>query len=164
MDRRAFAITSIAACTFPTIGNDKDTSDELKVSHDFQFGETKKLVAKSTPVKWQGGDVHLLTLNKFEFSLDRVSNRLAARVKGSLLTFDSIDYTIGITVFRDDATMLGVSTVVCHVPRIWLGVYAQQPVDLTLDFGVSNNYPQASRFQVSISDHTVLTPDQWQKR
>ena len=163
MDRRTFAIASIATCALPTIGVGKDTSDKSDSLHDFRFGETKNLEIKSTPVKWQGGDVHLLTLGKFEFSLDRNSNWLSARVNGSLLTFDNIDYTIGIAVFRADGTMLGVSTVICHVPRIWLGVYAKQPVDLKLDFGVSNNYPNGSKFKATISDRTVLTPDQWQK-
>ena len=81
----------------------------------------------------------------------------------SLQRIVNVDYTIGVAVFGVDGTMLGTSTVVCHVPRIWLGVYAQQPVDLTLDFGISNCYPPASKFHASISDCTVLTPDQWLK-
>ncbi len=169
MDRRTFAVRSLAACSVSslktlTIGHHRETSkkETLADSLEFRAGEAIQLELKSTPVKWQGGDVHLLSLHQFTFALDSNSGRLTARAKGSLLTFDDVDYTVGVTVFAGNGSMLGASTAVCQVPRIWLGIYAQQPVDLMLDFGISNNYTRAQRFLACISERTVLTPDQWQ--
>ncbi len=169
MDRRIFGIASFAACAMPalqtpTIGHNHEASKTQSPagSQELRFDEAVDLELKSTPVKWQGRNIHLLSLDKFTFSLDSKSSRLTVNTTGSLLTFDNVDYTIGVAVFAADGSMLGSSMTVCNVPRIWLGIYGQQPVDLTLDFGISNNYAHASKFQACISDRTVLTPDQWQ--
>ena len=169
MYRRTFALGSIAACTMPvfqtsTNGHDHATSaaPSPAVSQEFRFDEAVDFELKSTPVKWQGGQIHLLSLNRFTFSWDAKTCWLTANAKGKLFTFDNVDYTVGVAVFAADGSMLGSATVECHVPRIWLGVYGQQPVDLALDFGISNNYSHAAKFQACISDRTVLTPDQWQ--
>jgi hypothetical protein len=166
MDRRTFAVASLSACSIQAIGNCRETAEAPtpEDSKRFRFGDAIKFEMKSTPVEWQGGPIHLLSLSQLTFSFDSITHRLTARARGHLLTFDNVDYTIAITVFAADGNMLGASTVVCHVPRIWCGVYVQQPVDLTLDFGISNSYSHATKFQTSISDRTVLTPDQWQTR
>ena len=164
MDRRNFAFASVAAGSVLAFGRD-DESRKSKLTagfEEFRFGEAVELNLKSAPARWQGGDVHLICLNRLAFSFDSKIAHLTAKAKGSLLTFDNIDYNFSVVVFAADGSMLGSSTVVCSVPRIWLGVYGQQPVDLTLDFGISNKFEHATKFMACISDRTVLSPDQWQ--
>lgn len=164
MDRRTFAFASVAASSVMAFGRDEEASKTKSTAsfEEFRFGEAVEFELKSSPAKWQGGDVHLICLNRFTFSFDSKIGQLTAGAKGSLLTFDNVDYTISVTVFAADGAMLGSSTAVCAVPRVWRGVYLQQPVDLTLDFGISNKFEHATKFMACISDRTVLNPDQWQ--
>jgi hypothetical protein len=161
MDRRTFGLSSILACSMTTqaFGLTSETNTEQSSSCDgFRFGVPVERELKSMPIKWQGGDVHLVTLNRFTFLLDEQTNRLTAKAEGSLLTFDDVEYSIGLVVCGENESLLGASTAVCKVPRIWVGAFLKQPIDLTLDFGISNNYSNAKHFQCCISDRTVLTP------
>lgn len=169
MNRRTFVATTVAACSVPAIrgGSEPVGSNDSSAAGAgvaFRYGEPADLELRSAPVRWQGGDVHLLRLSEFTMSLVVATNRATAVVKGRLYTFDNVDYAVGIALLTGDGSMLGVATTVCKVPRIWLGVYGMQPVELALDFGISNNFRRASRFMASISDRTVLTPEQWQGR
>ena len=168
MDRRTFALTSLAACSVSAIGTSSTGSRRGcgasgPANQEIRLGQAMKLQLESSPVSWQSGHIHLLSFNQITFKLDSESSQLTASMKGKLLTFDDVDYSVGLAVFDEEGLMLGSTSTTCHVPRIWVGRYGQQPVDLTLDFGISNNFKSARRFQASISERTVLTPDQWQK-
>ena len=179
MDRRNFAFVSLSAFIAPAAtaatvsGRPNGTTPPESSSPGrvqvparplpLRISDPTKLDIQSAPVHWQGGPVHLVTLASFRCELDATTKQLTASIEGSLLTFDEVDYDVSAVVFDRWGEVLGAARAVCKVPRIWLGVYASQPVALNLDFGRSNRFADATHVMVAISDRDVLTPDQWQK-
>lgn len=168
MDRRKFAFTSVSACTTAAIGtqllaNDTSSDDAHSAPNPvpFKAGTPVKLDLQSAPVMWRDSPVHLLTLNHITFSLHQEGRSLIAKVNGSIQTFDNVEYDISVAVFGGKGDLLGSSRAVCKVPRHWAGRCGMQQTSLTLDFGISNDFPQARSFLACISNRDVLTPDQW---
>ncbi len=126
------------------------------------WGEAVPVALQSDGVEWRSNVFHLVQIGSARFELDK-SDRLKAELKVGVTTFDDVDYDIGGAVFDTAGKLLGVATAPCKVERLWLGVVMQSGRTITLDFGVSLDYTNASSFLLSVSKRKVLTPDFWQK-
>jgi hypothetical protein len=126
------------------------------------FNKPIKLDVKSHGVEWRGNTYQLVKLHQVEFRLD-VRPHLTALVKGAQLTFDDVDYDVHAAVFGEHGVLLGTARGLVSVARLWAGKPALTEVELKLDFGLSEAYPQAKSFCLAITRRKVLTPDDWAK-
>ena len=121
------------------------------------------LTLESSPVEWKNYTYHLVRLGSIQFALDKESGHLKAEIQGSTTSFDNVNYDVSAAVFDAKGALLGTARSECKVERVWLGNVLTSMQKLSLDFGKSLDYAQASQFTASISRRPVLTPDQWQK-
>jgi hypothetical protein len=129
------------------------------------FSSTNSISLQSSPVSWRGYAYHLLQFGtiKFDLDLDRDNGHLTAELRGGATSFDNVDYDISAAVFGSQGQLLGTARAQQTVERVWLGKTMQTSVTVTFDFGSSLDYAAAKKFQLSISNRKVLTPDDWQK-
>lgn len=127
-----------------------------------KLNEPARIAVKSKGVVWKGNTFHLLSLHEAEFQLG-ARPHLKGRIKGSTVTFDDVDYEVHAAVFGKEGELLGTAKALQPVERVWLGKPLTSPAELTLDFGISEAYRNATTFSIAISDRKVLTPDQWAK-
>ncbi len=127
------------------------------------FSQTNSISLQSTPVPWRGNDYHLLQFGKINFDLDRDTGHLTAELRGGATSFDNVDYDISAAVFGSQGQLLGTARAQQNVQRMWLGKTMLTFITVSLDFGSSLDYASAKKFQLSISNRKVLTPDDWQK-
>jgi hypothetical protein len=128
-----------------------------------KFGTSIPLSIQSDGVEWKGNVYHLLGLGSIQFASEKGSDHLIANIKAGTTSFDDVDYDISGAVFDAAGRMLGVARAQCHVDRTWLGHVLMSSQTITLDFGRSLDYPNASAFMLTVSKRKVLTPDDWQK-
>jgi hypothetical protein len=128
-----------------------------------KFGASIPLSIQSDGVEWKGTVYHLLGLGSIQFALEKGSDHLTAHIKAGTTSFDAVDYDISGAVFDATGRMLGVARAQCHVDRTWLGHVLMSSQTITLDFGRSLDYSNASAFMLTVSKRKVLTPDDWQK-
>jgi hypothetical protein len=128
-----------------------------------RFGTSIPLSIQSDGVEWKGHVYHLLALGSIQFALENGSDHLTAVIKAGTTSFDDVDYDIGGAVFDAAGRMLGVARAQCHVDRTWLGRVLMSSQTISLDFGRSLDYPNATGFMLTVSKRKVLTPDDWQK-
>jgi hypothetical protein len=126
------------------------------------LGHSIPLTIQSPAGEWKGNRFHLVNLGSIEFNLDK-EDRLKADIHAQGNTFADVDYDISAAVFDTAGQMLGTARTRCKVERIWLGRVLNGPRVMSLDFGVSQGYPRAATFMISISKRKVLTPDERQR-
>jgi hypothetical protein len=118
--------------------------------------------AESSPVKWRGGEYRLVRIGQAEFQED-AHGHLTGRLTAEVTSFDNVQYEVHAAVYDPAGKLLGTAKAPCSVERVWLGKTLQSSQELPLDFGVSRAYDRARWLTLAISEHPVLTPDQWQK-
>ena len=128
----------------------------------FALNKLIRVDVKSHGIEWRGHTYHLVKLFQAEFRLD-VRPHLTAAVKGSMITFDDVDYDVHAAVFGEGGALLGTARGLVSVARLWAGRPAVTEIELKLDFGLSEAYPQAKSFTLAITRRKVLTPDDWAK-
>jgi hypothetical protein len=116
----------------------------------------------SDGVRWRENTYHLVRVYQARFHLDEHS-RLTATVSASLTTFDKVDYDLHAAVFDPAGRLLGTARAVVPVERIWLGKVLTSRTSVPLDFGLSEAYPDATSFTLTLSRRKVLTPVDWQR-
>jgi len=127
-----------------------------------KFGTSIPLSIQSDGVEWKGHVYHLLGLGSIQFALEKGSDHLTAEIKAGATSFDDVNYDISGAVFNAAGRMLGAARAQCHVERLWLGHVLMSSQTITLDFGRSLDYPNATAFMLTVSKRKVLTPDDWQ--
>jgi len=152
-------VFAIAADTQSQKQMDRQAAASLRLA-PLVLGNSIPLTVQSPGIEWNGKTFHLLTLGSVLFDLDK-ADRLKADIQADVTTFDDVDYDIGCAVFDAEGKMLGVARAQCKVGREWLGRVQHSERTITLDFGVSLDYPNAKAFMISLSARKVLTPDKW---
>lgn len=169
MNRRQFTHHGLGTLTAALIASPTMASaaadDQPVVSKPMPVELDKALAidVRSPGVRWREAMIHLVRLDTARFSLDLDSNHLTASISGRIQTFDKVDYDVSVAVLSDQGKLLGVARTQCKVPRFWAGRYGNQQVKLAMDFGISKDFDGPLSFLASISNRTVLTPDQWNK-
>ncbi|MCA9127630.1 MAG: hypothetical protein KDB22_11115 [Planctomycetales bacterium] len=143
-----------------SVGDVEDRVDSKPRS--FEFNKPLQFNLNSATKRWKEDDVVLVRLGEITFSYAPDTRALDAKLVGTILTFDKVDYDISVVVFDKNDRMLGAAKGVCEVPRVWYGRCGLQSITIDLDFGSSNAFRDAKSFRASISDRDVLTPDDWQ--
>lgn len=132
-----------------------------QVLRPLAFNELLIVNAASREVTWQGNALHLVTIPTINFKLE--GHHLTAASQATLLTFNKVPYQAHVAVFDAQGQLLGTAATSCATERVWLGIYMMTWQDITFDFGESQAFAQAAFFSLAITDHKVLTPDEWNK-
>lgn len=162
----AFAIVSVLVFAGSARSQSAAKSQESTPARtiSFDLGRSIPLKVQSSSVAWAGRTLHLLTLSSIRFELDKQANHLKAEIQAEVMSFDTVDYDINVAVFDTAGELLGTARTQCQLQRSWKGTFMYgSKRTVSLDFGISLDYPRATSFMVSISNRKVLTPDEWQK-
>lgn len=136
--------------------------EPAKPGFAFKLKEGIHIDVQSKPVTWNKQPVHLVGFHRARFQLSGdPTPRLTAEITGRSVTFDQVHYRVSGAVYDKNNTLLGAASTDLDVERIWLGQCLTQPAKLTLDFGRSQAWDRAARFELVISEMPVLTPEQW---
>src|SRR5689334_13616827 len=84
---------------------------------------------RSSPVTWHNGTYYLVRMGEARFHLDE-SAHLKAALKGSITTFDEVEYDVHAAVLDREGRLLGTARAVCPVERMWLGQVVTMPKTL----------------------------------
>lgn len=165
MNRRHFAKRSLALCAVAFGATSLSAAQEIQSTPAkpaaLELGKEIKIELESQPVTWRTHDYVLAAFHKVQFDFDPKTHRLTAKLDGMTVTFDDMNYEVSGAVFDSSGALLGAGRTDCKVARTWLGKALTAKSVLSLDFGISLDYPKAESFQLSISNRPVLTPDQW---
>ena len=160
-------IALIGVCLITSNGQPQSQKVDQQAKEErlipLKFETLIPLSIQSDGVEWKGNVYHLLGLGSIQFALDKGSDHLTANIKAGTTSFDDVDYDISGAVFDAAGKMLGVARAQCHVERLWIGKVLMSSQTITLDFGRSLDYPDATAFMLTVSKRKVLTPDDWQK-
>lgn len=160
-------IALVSVCLITSNGQPQNQKADQSAKEDrlipLKFGTSIPLSIQSDGVEWKGNVYHLLELGSIQFTLEKGSDHLTAEIKAGTTSFDDVDYDISGAVFDAAGRMLGVARAQCHVDRTWLGRVLMSSQTITLGFGRSLDYPNATAFMLTVSKRKVLTPDDWQK-
>jgi len=160
-------IALVSVCLVTSNGQPPSQKDDQPAKEErlipLKFGTSIPLSIQSDGVEWKGNVYHLLGLGSIQFALEKGSDHLTANIKAGTTSFDDVDYDISGAVFDSAGRMLGVARAQCHVNRTWLGRVLMSSQSITLDFGRSLDYSNATAFLLTVSKSKVLTPDEWQK-
>jgi len=160
-------IALVGVCLSTSNGQPQNQKVDQNAKEDrlipLTFGTSIPLSIQSDGVEWKGHVYHLLGLGSIQFALEKESDHLTADIKAGTTSFDDVDYDISGAVFDAAGRMLGVARARCHVDRTWLGRVLMSSENITLDFGRSLDYSNATGFMLTVSKRKVLTPDDWQK-
>ncbi|MHC4400926.1 MAG: HEAT repeat domain-containing protein [Planctomycetota bacterium] len=130
-----------------------------------KLGEPIRVSVASTPVKLNQRDVHLLSLNKIEFELDKES-RLKAKIgtvelwAGLTKLPHVIDYRVHVAIFDEKGRLLGTGSMPHGVHPHSISSLPRTHTDSSsMDFGISLNYAKAKFFALVISERDLSVID-----
>jgi hypothetical protein len=112
---------------------------------------------RSTPVKAFGIDLHLISIGKATFRLDKES-RLSATLHVAVAQYSKVDFWISVAVFGASAKLLGTAGHQEAVRYERLGKMPTTFAKIELDFGISNAFKDAAFVVVAISERDVPKP------
>ncbi len=136
--------------------------EPAKPGFAFKLKEGIHIDVQSKPVTWNKQPVHLVGFHRARFKLsDDPTPRLTAEITGRSVTFDQVRYRVSGAVYDKNDTLLGAASTDLDVERVWFGKCLTHSAELTLDFGRSQAWDRAARFELVISEMPVLTPEQW---
>lgn len=161
------SIVLVGVCLLTSNGQPQSQKNDQAIKGEhlipLKFGTSIPLSIQSDGVEWKGHVYHLLGLGSIEFALEKESDQLTAEIKAGTTSFDDVNYDISGAVFDGAGRLLGVARAQCHVDRTWLGRVLMSSQTISLDFGRSLDYSNATAFMLTVSKRKVLTPDDWQK-
>jgi hypothetical protein len=122
-----------------------------------QIGGEVMIGAQSSPVKVGETSLHILSVGKGIFRLDKES-RLTANLKAAVAQYAKIEYWVSAAVFDTAGRLLGTAAHKEAVEYVRLGAMPTMFRDIALDFGISTAFKEAAFVVVAISDRDVPKP------
>jgi hypothetical protein len=121
------------------------------------LGDEVTIGAQSSPIKLDKTDLHILSVGKGTFRLDKES-RLTAKLKAAVAQYAKIEYWLSAAVFDAAGKLLGTAAHKEAVDYVRLGAMPTMFRDIPLDFGISTTFKNAAFVVVAISDRDVPKP------
>jgi hypothetical protein len=121
------------------------------------LGQKTEFGIRSSPVKLDNFDLHILSIGTGTFRLDRES-RLTATLKAAVTQYAAIEYWVSTAVFDVAGKLLGTASHKEKVQYIRLGATPTMFRDIELDFGISKAFKDAALVVLAISDRDVPKP------
>jgi|GEM_PF-3157759 len=116
-----------------------------------KIGEALDIYVQSTPVKVGKEDLHIVSVGRGTFYLDKES-RLTGRLKAAVAQYAKTVYWISAAVFDLKGKLLGAAAHREEVQYIRLGQAPTIFREIDLDFGISKAYSGAKFLAVSVSE------------
>jgi hypothetical protein len=113
--------------------------------------------AQSSPIKVNNNDLHIISVGRGTFRLDKQS-RLTATLFAAVTQYARIEYWISVAVFDAAGKLLGTAGHKEAVQYIRLGVIPTMLPNIALDFGISKAFKDAAFVAVAISERDVPKP------
>jgi hypothetical protein len=121
------------------------------------LGQEVMIGAQSTAVKMDNRDIHIISISKGTFQLDKES-RLTASLNGAVAQYAKTEYWISVAVFDAAGNLLGTAAHKEAVQYIRLGLMFTTVRRIQLDFGISKAFKDAAQFVVAVSNRDVPPP------
>jgi hypothetical protein len=121
------------------------------------FGKEVMIGAQSTAVKMDNRDIHIISIGKGTFQLDKES-RLTATLNGAMAQYAKTEYWISVAVFDAAGYLLGTAAYKEAVQYIRLGLMFTTVRRIQLDFGISKAFKDAAQIVVAVSNREVPPP------
>jgi hypothetical protein len=122
-----------------------------------ELGKDVMIGARSTPVTVDKTDIHIVSVGKGTFRLDKES-RLTATLEAAVAQYAKIDYWVSAAVFDAAGKLLGTAAHKEAVEYVRLGSMPIEFRGIGLDFGISTPFKDAALVVVAISDRDVPKP------
>jgi RNA polymerase sigma factor (sigma-70 family) len=113
-----------------------------------------RLDVAAPPIKLAKSNYHILRVGAITFRLDK-TDRLQATLRASATQQTNVDYRINVAVFDARGRLLGTAAHTEPVKYIRLGRAPTMARTIELDFGVSQDFRQATQFVVAVSNPEV---------
>jgi hypothetical protein len=122
-----------------------------------KLGQPIDIAAQSAPVKVGTENLHIVSIGRGTFQVDRES-RLTAKLKAGVTQYARIDYWISAAVFDPKGRFLGAAVHKEEVQSIWVGRTLTVSREIAPDFGISKAFGQAAFVVVAVSERDVPKP------
>jgi hypothetical protein len=122
-----------------------------------KLGQPVEIGAQSAPVKVGTEDLHIVSVGRGTFQVDKES-RLTAKLKAAVTQYAKTEYWIAAAVFDPKGRLLGAAVHKEEVQYIRIGATPTVFREIDLDFGISKGFGQAAFVAVAISDRDVPKP------